>query len=84
MAAETHWVHRGDTPPGTPELLTGALTELELPTEPGGHAYLMGETRTMVALRGQLEERGIAHDDIFVKGYWNIGRPDRIAGRTPA
>jgi len=83
VAAEvTHWVHRGGTPPGTPELLTAALAEVPLP--PGdGHAYLMGETRTMVALRAQLEDRGIAHDDIFVKGYWNIGRPDRIAGRRP-
>jgi len=30
-----------------------------------------------------LEARGIAHEAIFVKGYWNIGRPDRIAGRAP-
>jgi NADPH-dependent ferric siderophore reductase len=81
-AAVTHWVHRGATPPGTPEPLYQALTELPLPAGQG-HAYLMGETRTMVALRAQLEERGVAHDDIFVKGYWNLGRPDRIAGRTP-
>jgi len=81
-ASVTHWVHRGSTAPGTPELLTGALEELELPEGPG-RAYLMGETRTMVALRAALESRGVAHDDIFVKGYWNIGRPDRIAGRTP-
>jgi len=81
-ASITHWVHRGTTAPGTPELLTGSLKELDLPEGPG-HAYLMGETRTMVALRAELESRGVAHDDIFVKGYWNIGRPDRIAGRTP-
>ena len=37
----------------------------------------------MVALRAVLEAAGFAHDAIFVKGYWNIGRPDRIAGRTP-
>jgi NADPH-dependent ferric siderophore reductase len=43
----------------------------------------MGETRSMVALRAHLEERGLAHDSIFVKGYWNIARPDRIAGRRP-
>jgi NADPH-dependent ferric siderophore reductase len=79
----THWVHRGAVPPGTPDLLTAAMAELSLPAD-GGRAYLLGETRTMVALRAQLEGRGIAHDDIFVKGYWNIGRPDRIAGRVPA
>jgi NADPH-dependent ferric siderophore reductase len=38
----------------------------------------------MVTLRTVVEQRGIAHDAIFVKGYWNIGRPDRIAGRAPA
>ncbi|MDT4956400.1 MAG: hypothetical protein QOD31_199, partial [Pseudonocardiales bacterium] len=25
----------------------------------------------------------VAHEAIFVKGYWNIGRPDRIEGRSP-
>jgi NADPH-dependent ferric siderophore reductase len=44
----------------------------------------MGETRSMVALRAVLEARGIAHEAIFVKGYWNVGRPDRIQGRSPA
>jgi NADPH-dependent ferric siderophore reductase len=43
----------------------------------------MGETRAMVALRPVLAARGIAHDATFVKGYWNLGRPDRIAGRSP-
>jgi NADPH-dependent ferric siderophore reductase len=77
-----HWVHRGDRPPGTPDLLLPALADLDLP--PGqGHGYLLGETRSMVALRAALEERGLAHDEIFVKGYWNLARPDRIAGRAP-
>jgi NADPH-dependent ferric siderophore reductase len=44
---------------------------------------LLGETRSMVALRSLLEERGVPHDAIFVKGYWNIARPDRIAGKAP-
>jgi NADPH-dependent ferric siderophore reductase len=82
-SAEAHWLHRGGTPPGTPELLVPALAALALP--PGtGHGYLMGETRSMVALRAVLEGRGLAHEAIFVKGYWNIGRPDRVAGRSPA
>jgi hypothetical protein len=37
----------------------------------------------MVALRPLVEGRGIAHDAVFVKGYWNRGRPDRLAGRRP-
>lgn len=83
VRADTHWVHRGARPPGAPDLLLRALGSLDLPAG-AGHAYLMGETRTMVALRALLEHRGIDHDAVFVKGYWNVGRPDRIAGRRPA
>jgi NADPH-dependent ferric siderophore reductase len=82
VAADVQWVHRGEHPPGTPDLLVPAAAALDLPfAEANG--YLMGETRTMVALRALFEGRGLAHDAIFLKGYWNIGRPDRIAGRTP-
>jgi NADPH-dependent ferric siderophore reductase len=81
VTAGTRWVWRGDTPPGTADLLTAALRDVEVPAD--AHAYLMGETRAMVALRTVLESRGVAHDAIFVKGYWNVGRPDRLAGRTP-
>ncbi|HKC28115.1 MAG TPA: siderophore-interacting protein [Jatrophihabitans sp.] len=82
VAAQTRWVHRGDQPPGTPDPLAAALAELDIPSD--SHGYLMGETRAMVALRALLEARGLAHDAIFVKGYWNVGRPDRLAGRPPA
>lgn len=82
VRADVRWLHRDGHEPGTPDLLVPAVTALELP--PGaGHGYLMGETRSMVALRAVLEEHGVAHDDIFVKGYWNIARPDRVAGRAP-
>lgn len=81
-ATEVHWVHRGDGPPGTSDLLAAAVTAL--PTREGaGHGYLMGETRAMIALRAILEGRALAHDAIFVKGYWNLGRPDRLAGAAP-
>ncbi len=79
---EVHWVQRGTALPGSPDLLAAALQDLALP--PGsGHGYLMGETRAMVTLRSVLEARELPHDAIFVKGYWNLGRPDRIAGRSP-
>jgi NADPH-dependent ferric siderophore reductase len=82
-ATDTRWVHRAGAPPGSPELLTAAIDAL--PTPAGtGHGYLMGETRSMVALRALLEARGLAHEAIFVKGYWNVARPDRISGRSPA
>jgi NADPH-dependent ferric siderophore reductase len=69
----THWVHRDGTTPGTPTLLAEALTSVDLPTGRGA-AYLLGESRAMVALRPTLEARGVAHADTFLKGYWNIGR----------
>jgi NADPH-dependent ferric siderophore reductase len=83
VPAGVQWLHRGDRPPGTPDLLLPAVESVALPAG-RGHGYLMGETRSMVALRAVLEERGLAHESIFVKGYWNVARPDRIAGRSPA
>jgi NADPH-dependent ferric siderophore reductase len=82
VRADVRWVHRGAATPGTPDLLVAAVSALDLPAGDGA-AYLMGETRTMVAVRALLEGRGVAHDSIFVKGYWNIGRPDRITGQRP-
>jgi NADPH-dependent ferric siderophore reductase len=81
VRGETTWVHRAGARPGDAELLSAALDQLDIPAH--AHAYLMGETRAMVALRALLESRGVAHDAIFVKGYWNLGRPDRLAGRAP-
>jgi NADPH-dependent ferric siderophore reductase len=81
-ATEVHWVHRGSAAAGSADLLARAIEGIELPRD-AGHGYLMGETRAMVALRSVLEARGIRHDAIFVKGYWNIGRPDRLAGQAP-
>jgi NADPH-dependent ferric siderophore reductase len=80
--ADVHWVHRGAAAPGGAELLATALQGLAIPA--GARGYLMGESRAMVMLRARLEEAGLEHDSIFVKGYWNVGRPDRLAGRAPA
>lgn len=81
-ACDIRWVHRGGRGPGTPEPLLDALERFVLPAGEG-RAYLMGETRSMVALRALVEDRGVPHDNVFVKGYWNVARPDRIAGRAP-
>jgi NADPH-dependent ferric siderophore reductase len=79
--ADVTWVHRGDAPAGGADLLTAALRDVAPP--PGSRAYLMGESRAMIALRTLVEAAGVAHENVFVKGYWNLGRPDRLAGRRP-
>jgi NADPH-dependent ferric siderophore reductase len=79
--ADVRWVHRRTAPPGEPDRLAAALADVAVPA--GARGYLMGESRAMVTLRAVLEESGVGHDSIFVKGYWNIGRPDRLAGRPP-
>jgi NADPH-dependent ferric siderophore reductase len=82
VAAHATWVYRGEHPPGTADLLLPAAADLDVPLATA-RAYLLGETRSMVALRAFFEERGMPHDAIFLKGYWNIARPDRIAGHRP-
>jgi NADPH-dependent ferric siderophore reductase len=79
--AEVRWLHRHQRVPGSAQLLADALATLAIPA--GARGYLMGETRAMVELRGILERHGVGHEAIFVKGYWNRGRPDRLAGRAP-
>jgi NADPH-dependent ferric siderophore reductase len=81
-AADVRWLHRRGGPAGTAELLGAAVDALSLPAGTG-HGYLLGETRAMVTLRAALEARGLAHGAVFVKGYWNLGRPDRITGSAP-
>jgi NADPH-dependent ferric siderophore reductase len=82
VAAEVRWIHRGSTAAGSSALLADALERIEIAE--GTRGYLLGESRAMVTLRAELEARGVPHDAIFVKGYWNVGRPDRLAGRSPA
>jgi NADPH-dependent ferric siderophore reductase len=82
VRADVRWVHRGGHPPGTPDLLLAAAEQIRVPFDFAQY-YLMGETRSMVALRALFEGRGALHDSIFLKGYWNIARPDRIRGTAP-
>jgi len=79
------WVYRQGASPGTPDQLLPTVRQL-LPSLEAAttRAYLLGETRTMVALRALLEDAGFPHEAVFVKGYWNVGRPDRVAGRSPS
>jgi NADPH-dependent ferric siderophore reductase len=67
------WCHRSPLRPGTPDLLGPAITALRPP--PGqGQAYLLGESRTVVALREAVATHGIGVENSYVKGYWNHAR----------
>ncbi len=76
VKGETSWLHRGDQPPGSPDLLGAAIDTLATP--PGrGRGYLLGESRVVAALRARMHAHGLANEDLYVKGYWNVGRPGR-------
>jgi NADPH-dependent ferric siderophore reductase len=73
LAAEVRWLHRGATPPGTAELFSAALDGFSRPAG-DGHAYLLGESRVVAGLRPRLNDLGLTNDQLYVKGYWNLGR----------
>jgi NADPH-dependent ferric siderophore reductase len=73
---EVRWLHRGDRPAGTSELLSDALAAITPPAGTG-QGYLLGESRVIGALRPQLNAFGLPNDRLYVKGYWNVGRTGR-------
>ena len=71
--AEVRWLHRGAARPGGPDLLGTAIDAFAPP--PGrGRAYLLGESRVVAALRPALHALGLTNEQLYVKGYWNVGR----------
>lgn len=82
IAAEVRWLHRGGAPPGGVDLLATAVDAFAPP--PGiGHAYAMGESRVVAALRPRLHALGIPNEQLYIKGYWNLGRV-AVSSRTSA
>jgi NADPH-dependent ferric siderophore reductase len=70
------WLTRKGAPPGPGRILSDAVEAFALP--PGrGHAYVIGETSNVRAIRQRLITRGLAKDQIAAEGYW---RPGRIGG----
>lgn len=83
VRAEVRWLHRGGAvAAGTPGLLGPAVDEFSTPGG-SGHAYLLGESRVVAALRPRLWARGLSNEQIYVKGYWNVGRTGKRA-HSPA
>jgi NADPH-dependent ferric siderophore reductase len=70
------WVTRNGAPPGPGRLLYDRVERFRFPPG-GGHAYVIGETSNVRAIRHRLIERGLAKNRIVAEGYW---RPGRIGG----
>lgn len=64
-----HWLHRGDSAPGT--VLEDALRSVTLP--PGaGRIWIAGHTPTVRRIRAHLlDERGVDRRALYVKGFWD-------------
>jgi NADPH-dependent ferric siderophore reductase len=73
---ELTWIVRGGAPRGAETPLLAALEAFALPAG-RGHAYTIGETSMVRALRHHLIARGFTKDQISAEGYW---RPGRIGG----
>ncbi|MDQ1732130.1 MAG: hypothetical protein QOK10_2289 [Pseudonocardiales bacterium] len=75
--ASVSWLPRGDQPAGSTAVLEAALDSVE-PGPGTGYAYLLGESRAVVALRESLTRFGLSRSDVYAKGYWNLNsRPAR-------
>jgi NADPH-dependent ferric siderophore reductase len=75
--ASVRWLPRGDRPAGFADLLTASLKEVRR-AEGSGYAYVLGESRAIVALRDELSRFGLTRADVYAKGYWNLNsRPAR-------
>lgn len=74
---QIRWLTRDGRAAGQPELLIGALDQLRPGTGPG-YAYLLGESRAIVAVRNELTRLGLSRSEVYAKGYWNLNsRPTR-------
>ena len=69
--ATVKWLPRGGRPAGSADLLTAALDDVT-PAAGTGYAYVIGESRAIVALRDQLSRFGLSRADVYAKGYWNL------------
>ncbi len=78
--ARVVWLPRNGAPPGPSRILSDAVEAFALP--PGrGHAYVIGETSNVRAIRQRLVARGLGKEQICAEGYW---RPGRIGGHDHA
>lgn len=71
--ATVTWLHRGDAPAYSTDLLERAVRAAQLP--PGlGFAWVAGEANALKPIRRHLRaERGLDRHQVDVDGYWKRG-----------
>ena len=78
--AQLTWLTRGGAPAGPSRILYDAVESFALP-QGHGHAYVIGETSNVRAIRQRLIARGFGKDRTCAEGYW---RPGRVGGHDHA
>ncbi len=72
-----HWVHRGDTAPGTGDALEKAVRTVEVPAGERVYAWIAGEAGVLRPLRRWVRtELGLGPEDFLIAGYWKRGVAD--------
>ena len=74
------WLPRNGAPAGPGRILYNAVESFIFP-QGRGHAYIIGETSNVRAIRQRLIARGLGKDQTSAEGYW---RPGRIGGHDHA
>ena len=74
------WLSRGGRAPGPGRILYDAVEAFTFP-QGRGHAYILGETSNVRAIRQRLIARGLGKDQTCAEGYW---RPGRVGGHDHA
>jgi NADPH-dependent ferric siderophore reductase len=74
------WLSRNAKAPGPSRILYDAVDGFAFP-QGRGHAYILGETSNVRAIRQRLIARGLGKDQTCAEGYW---RPGRVGGHDHA
>ncbi|GAA2660145.1 MULTISPECIES: siderophore-interacting protein [Actinosynnema] len=72
-----HWLHRGDVPPGSSDVLERAVRTVARPEGTRLYAWIAGEAGVIKPLRRWVrDELGLSKEDHDITGYWKRGVAD--------
>jgi len=74
-----NWLHRGDTPAISSNLLVDAVNSAKLPAG-RGHVYVAGEVQIVAAVQRAALARGLAPEQVSPKAYWGRGKSNANNG----